>query len=115
MKNRPQQYRQGDVLIERIAKTDIKKPEPRENGRVILAHGEVTGHAHAIAERSVKKSPFRKELAQNAEISVSQIEIEEAMAQLRHEEHSTIPLERGSYQVTRQREYSPAAIRNVAD
>jgi hypothetical protein len=42
-------YRQGDVLIipvesipERLDAID------RDDGRVVLAHGEVTGHAHAI-------------------------------------------------------------------
>jgi hypothetical protein len=46
-----QQYRQGDVLIERIAKMPTSTtPVARDAGRVILAYGEVTGHAHAIVE-----------------------------------------------------------------
>jgi hypothetical protein len=44
--------RQGDVLI--VAAPHISgkipnaKEEPREDGRVVLAHGEATGHAHVI-------------------------------------------------------------------
>jgi hypothetical protein len=43
------QFRQGDVLI-----TKIRRPKqagarvPLDQGRVILAYGEVTGHAHAV-------------------------------------------------------------------
>ncbi len=43
------QYRQGDVLIE-VVKTAIPKGavELTMTDRVVLALGEVTGHAHAI-------------------------------------------------------------------
>lgn len=43
-------YRQGDVLIERVASIPKTKTTPiaRDNGRVVLAYGEVTGHAHAL-------------------------------------------------------------------
>ena len=42
-------FRQGDVLIIPIANLPAKLQKvPRENGRAVLAHGEVTGHAHAI-------------------------------------------------------------------
>ena len=34
---------------------------------------------------------------------------------LKHEEHATVPLPKGVYRVVQQREYSPEAIRNVAD
>jgi hypothetical protein len=38
-----------------------------------------------------------------------------APAEVIHEEHATIALEPGKYVVRRQREYTPEAIRNVAD
>ena len=42
--------RQGDVLIRRIKKLPEKTtPAPAENGRVVLAHGEATGHHHSFA------------------------------------------------------------------
>lgn len=44
-------YRQGDVLIQRVGLLPEKLVTiAREQGRVILAHGEVTGHAHAITD-----------------------------------------------------------------
>lgn len=103
-------YRQGDVLVERVASLPAKLTKiPREKGRVILAHGEVTGHAHAIEDKRVEL--FTSEV----ETGVTFLEVRAAMAALKHDEHSTIELPAGNYRVTRQREYSPEAIRNVAD
>lgn len=121
MKSKSTMYRQGDVLVERVGSlpSKVKKAAKR---RVILAHGEVTGHAHAIADVPVSAEThkdgslvFRPEQAQGAPIQVSAMEIQSALAALKHDEHATIPLEAGQYRVTRQREYSPEAVRNVAD
>ena len=49
-------YRQGDVLIMRVPKIHKNKPMEREGGKVILAHGEVTGHAHAISDTHAEQS-----------------------------------------------------------
>lgn len=43
-------YRQGDVLIERIAELPDSAKQQKVKGPVILAHGEVTGHAHAFVD-----------------------------------------------------------------
>jgi hypothetical protein len=100
--------RQGDILLERVSSNQKHGKEiAKENGQVVLAHGEVTGHAHTI------ESP---ELATLHEIN-------EAMRMLTvksdtaivHQEHARIELPAGDYIVRRQREYSPEAIRNVAD
>jgi hypothetical protein len=42
--------RQGDVLLVPIAPSRIPagRVVPRDRGRIVLAYGEVTGHAHAI-------------------------------------------------------------------
>ena len=45
-------YRQGDVLIVPIKAFRRNWPVGREAGRVVLAHGEVTGHAHAIKDQN---------------------------------------------------------------
>lgn len=109
-KNNKTHYRQGDVLVERIDSFPNKlKPVAREAGRVILAHGEATGHAHAISDKHA--SLFRTD----EHPGVTFLEISQAMAQLVHDEHTTIALAPGNYRVTRQREYSPEAIRNVQD
>lgn len=105
-----QLYRQGDVLIVPTEKVPAKTtPVPRENGRVILAHGEVTGHAHAIIDESAEL--VTPEGA--AELYLLVHGTDEVA--LTHDEHDTIMLPPGSYEIRRQREYSPEEIRNVAD
>lgn len=103
-----QQYRQGDVYIERISELPNKLKEvSRESGAVILAHGEVTGHAHSIKDDHA--TLFRDDAG------VTFLEVQEAVAALTHQEHATIELQPGAYRVTRQREYHEEAPRNVAD
>lgn len=107
-------YRQGDVLIvpvdERAVPARAKdvRGEPRDGrGRLVLAFGEVTGHAHAIPGpgRLVREpgpyGPFLLELPEGG--------------RLVHEEHAPIVLPKGWYRVVRQREYVPGAYRIVAD
>jgi hypothetical protein len=111
-KTGPAQYRQGDVFIERIEKLPAKiAPLARVGGRVVLAHGVVTGHDHAIAAKNVKAyAPARA--AKEGELF---LEISGKSAALTHDEHSTITLPAGTYKVSRQREYSPEEIRRVQD
>lgn len=103
-------YRQGDVLI---AATDTipdgLTEVPRDNGRIVLAYGEVTGHAHAIDD------PTALLLAEDvADIEERFLQVEREV-QLVHEEHDTILLPPGNYIVRRQREYAPEANTLVAD
>jgi hypothetical protein len=142
------QYRQGDVFLREVAKVpkSVNIVE-RENGRVILAHGEVTGHSHAIGARGAtlymdtgSGSGGRRYL-QVAPDATDTIEVfgdarclggsveagwifgprhvvgEQQVdgACLRHEEHTAVVLPPGIYEVVIQREYTPEAIRNVAD
>ena len=103
-------YRQGDVLIvpvKSIPNTAVAIE--RENGRVILAHGEVTGHAHAIKDKSA--ALFRDPKLASVFMHVAG----DAPVALEHDEHSTITIPPGHYEVIRQVEYSPSEIRNVAD
>lgn len=103
-------FRQGDVYIipttKRIPR-DAKLVE-RENGQVILAHGEVTGHCHAIAEKEVSL------FATTAEAVDRWLKVGKD-AVLTHQEHGHLTIPAGNYIVRRQREYSPEAIRFVAD
>lgn len=93
------------MLVQETTETG-GKIQKRENGRVILAHGEVTGHAHAISEKGAK-------LRTNGLATL--LEVTQAMVMLRHDEHAPIEIPKGIHQVIRQMEYTPAAIRNVAD
>jgi hypothetical protein len=103
--------RQGDVALVRLG----RKPNgfknatkvARENGRVVLAHGEVTGHAHAIAEEAVELFELPEDRGR--------VLVVDELSVLAHEEHTALEIPPGVYRVIRQREYSPEAIRNVAD
>ena len=101
-------YRQGDVWIEAVA--DMPKgltPVTRESGKLVLAHGEVTGHMHAIAEL-------------DAEMFVEK----DGTLYLRapsgctvtHQEHAPVVLPAGkTYRVLRQREWTSGMVQKVAD
>lgn len=107
------QYRQGDVLIERVEAAELGQKVKRDNGRVVLAYGEVTGHAHAIADRGAELYEPKQD-TENLQVRFLRV-LAEGGVDLRHEEHSTITIPKGDYRITRQREYAPEAIRNVAD
>lgn len=99
-------YRQGDVMLVPVASIpNTAKTVERDNGRVILAYGEVTGHAHAILE------PTALKLADG----IAEFLSAPHGATLLHEEHSTIEIPAGDYRIVHQREYTPEAIRNVRD
>ena len=107
-KNKMQIYRQGDVLVQRVKSVpSTAKAQSPINGRVILAYGEVTGHHHSIEADAA-------DWWKSADTDDQFIDVKQP-TQLVHQEHSAVALKLGKYRVSRQREYSPAAIRNVAD
>ena len=98
-------YRQGDVLIRHIQNLPTQTAKPRLNG--ILAYGEVTGHAHKV-----------ENLAHAEVLEIENglyLRVGEEGVRVVHEEHGPITLPAGNYEVEIQREYTPEAIRNVAD
>lgn len=103
----PRTYRQGDVLL-----IESKTPRswlpvrqsrvPRDNGRIVLAYGEVTGHAHAI---TAPESDAILTEAQNARFLLLMRDVE-----LTHEEHGTLDIPAGNYKVVTQEQFvAPAA------
>lgn len=110
MRKTMKQFRQGDVLITQVpSRPKAAKPKARDNGRVVLAYGEVTGHAHAIADATATLFSLLDDGAEEMFLEA------DGTVTLRHEEHGHIEIPGGVYRVTRQREYTPEAIRNVAD
>ena len=110
------QYRQGDVLLERVDPTTmqpVRLPQsatvqPRDpQGRIVLEYGEVTGHAHAVLDREAEA--FLAGVQQYLVVSG------DAPVTLRHEEHGAIALEPGVYQRGPQFEYDEGEERRVAD
>lgn len=100
------QYRQGDVLLVEIDSLPSElKPVPLDQARVILAYGEVTGHAHAI--EGALTVLYQREDKRYLSVPIGAV--------LRHEEHAELPIAPGVYQVIRQREYQHDGWRQVAD
>ena len=111
-RNPMQLYRQGDVVLIPVAEIPRNtKPVNRENGRVILAHGEITGHHHSIVEHDVELVTTEQAGELRAWLSVTTPE----PVALVHQEHDTLLIPPGKYEVRRQREYAPEEIRRVQD
>jgi hypothetical protein len=94
-------YRQGDILLIQTDRVAAGEPQERRDGRLVIAAGEATGHAHAI-------------LDDHADILVSGEGAEELRllvvggdgpVALVHEEHATISVPPGVYEIRRKREY----------
>jgi hypothetical protein len=99
-------YRQGDVLLVRVDEAPGGERIEAEDGRLVLARGEATGHHHSVATSGA-------ELISAAEGVFLRIM---SVTPLEHPEHDSIVLEPGIYRVVRQREYEPGALpRQVVD
>ena len=94
-------YRHGDVIIRQV---DEIKGTKRDN--LVLAEGEVTGHAHRIIGGEAALYEFNEELY---------LEIQSKRAILTHEEHKALELPKGKYEIVIQREYQPEGWSYVAD
>ncbi len=104
-------FRQGDVLLIPIKKMPAAsklEAVPREDGRIILAHGEATGHAHAIKSE-------RAALFSDPKLAAIFMHVTDESVALEHDEHGTIAIPPGTYRVVRQREYHPTEIKRVED
>lgn len=109
--------RQGDVLVKRTRKTPSQAAKiVTDQGRTILAYGEVTGHAHEVITDAPPMTGDPVPAQQLfEEPDGTRLLVVRGPATLRHEEHAPLNIPAGTYEVVRQREYSPEAIRNVAD
>ena len=129
--------RQGDVFIiaakQAIDPSDIGTLlEEPDKSRIVLAHGEATGHAHAFypahdisegvmaakVDKPVQLFELRnsgQKYAQTTFDSVNLLRLREPST-LRHEEHEPIRFPAGDYVVIRQHEYDDMEeLRRVAD
>ena len=102
--------RQGDVMLFKVAALPKGAKEVETKGDVILAFGEVTGHAHRIKREQTEK-PSARLFDLGAE---RYLQIAERVA-LTHEEHGAIFLEAGVYRQAFQFEEKRAEIQRVAD
>ncbi len=104
--------RQGDVMVVPVAALPAKRQAvPAENGRVVLAHGEATGHHHSFAY-SDRVALFREDGSGGGLfLCVSG----DAPVALEHQEHTALAVPPGTYRVVRQRVWSAGMARRVAD
>jgi len=92
-------YRQGDVLLVPIDDLPAEiEAVALEAGRTVLAHGEMTGHAHAITSRDATLWEDKR--------GARFLRLD-GPCSLLHEEHDPIELPAGRYKVIRQVEYVP--------
>lgn len=108
----------------------------REQGRVILAHGEVTGHAHEVIDATDVQDPAEIDIPAAdyfEEPDGRRVLLVNRPCVLTHQEHGRIaldpakpvqarqgdvllnPIGGGAWEVTRQNEHTPAAIQRVLD
>ena len=106
---KPTIYRQGDVLLKAVPAIPEGAKDVTPQGRIVLAYGETTGHAHAIDDAPPAVKP--KLWDAGAERFLQVVE----KTALKHEEHAPVELPPGNYQIIGQVEYAPEEIRRVAD
>lgn len=109
--------RQGDVLVKKTRKKVSQDARHvLDQGRTILAYGEVTGHAHeVIADTPPQTGDVVPAQQLFEEPDGTRLLVVRGPATLRHEEHAPLQIPAGTYEVIRQVEYTPEATRNVAD
>jgi len=95
--------RQGDVLLQPLPTGEVTG---NKVSHLVLAEGEVTGHAHRIIDGKAELyerdgTLYLRVLSDNATLS--------------HEEHKAIKIPQGDWMVRIQREYEPGNWRNVVD
>lgn len=89
-----------------MAKQTMREIQRDERGRIVLAEGELTGHAHAIADEGAVL------MSDGERIAV--LSVERAVT-LTHEEHRALEVAPGEWEVRRQREHTIFGPRRVAD
>jgi hypothetical protein len=129
--NRPIQIRQGDVLLLQVAALPSQCTTlPADGTRLVLAHGEVTGHAHAIYDHCADDVVTAKIASDLATAAIARAQAKARLWQgpngdrylevtaavtLQHEEHTQHQIPPGIYHLPRQVEYAPERIFDVED
>ena len=102
-----EQVRQGDVFFAPIEK--LPKGVVLEKGRRIVAEGDATGHHHKLAEIDTDSRAEIFSLEDELFVKV------QGSVVVNHQEHSTLAVDEGLYQIRIEREYTPEEVRRVLD
>jgi hypothetical protein len=98
-------FRQGDVLF--VPRSDVelgKRLQPEADGSLVMAHGELTGHAHRI------KKEFVAEAWTGNGGGVAALKVGPGGATVTHEEHKPVNLPEGTYEVRHQTEFDNGPV-----
>ena len=95
-------YRHGDIFLREVNKLPVGAK--KKQGRVI-AEGEATGHKHKVKGDATL---YEKD-------GVLYLAVEGETAPLTHQEHKTIEIPKGNYEIIQQQEYTPEVWRMVVD
>ena len=98
--------RQGDVCLIPVTSLPAGAKQHESKDRVVLAYGEITGHAHAIYD-TTKARLWDSGVERFLQVLEK--------CELKHEEHSAATLAPGIYYLPQQVEYTPKELRRVAD
>jgi hypothetical protein len=113
--------RQGDLLLVAIDPDELPATTvtvPRRQGRIVLAEGEATGHAHVVRAPGARLLEARPEedrveagvAGRAGTFPAARFLVVPVPFELTHEEHAAIALPGGAYRVVLQREYLPAEL-----
>jgi len=100
--------RHGDVLLE---STDAEPQNDKKLDHLVLAEGEITGHAHRINGGNASSTALLYDHDDDQRL----LEVKSESVQLTHEEHNTVTVPQGTWIVRIQREYQPEGWRYVQD
>jgi hypothetical protein len=98
----------GDVILKRITAIPQTAKTVKCEKQIVLAEGEITGHAHRILDLS------GAELRQSG--SVMYLHLDQPK-DLVHEEHGKLRIDPGDYEIDRVKEFNPfeREIRRIQD
>ncbi len=109
---KPGPIRQGDVLLYPVNEIPkgLKKAKRDGRGRLVVAEGEATGHAHCILDDVADLF-----VAGDLDEMSDRFLVVEEECEIVHDEHDALTIAPGIYRLPAQREYTPAAPVRVAD
>jgi hypothetical protein len=103
---------QGDILIERVEDHPASGQvvESVDNGAVLIAEGEATGHHHRLlgSVTMYRDDAIARDIPSG--LYIAHVTVRSPTARLVHEEHAPITLDKGTYLVRRQRHLEPTDV-----
>lgn len=90
-------YRHGDVLLKPISSIPSSAKEKERKDELTIAFGEATGHHHTLYGAPVGLFEFDE----NRYLQIKE------QVELKHQEHKTLQIEPGCYEIIIEREYDP--------